>query len=756
MDDRESPTNNLQLNLQDVLHTDMHEERIKTCLASSPDENENQCNSRKHNILKSSHSTIGRVEQDSINNNEDSGDYTSCFQEDESDKTHKSLKSDMPQKLDSEKKNSRKTKSPSRKAKQEKADITAVSYAQGADGNKTNSNHPVKEPTQTLQFLFSFLQGEFKQMDSSILPLFLHQIAETYFQDGEYEKAMKFIWLEQLYHKQLLANLSSIQQQWEKQWKATACNDIPSLKNSSKDLNNDELDKLAEFCTSHQEPLVSRSKLINKEISFRCEQFISLMASEDLKEQSTSTWDSACPAWSFARQLLAAQGFLPEIRHSSFLARSGKEGPRKSQLATPRQQQEQEDSKDTQSWPSIEAKKENHHKERERNESFQSESSCLIKEAERLQLTVRKHHLKEELCSTEPTLNQPFVLSTETLDTPFSQCLSLRDASEDDSLQLRKEQFSQDGAKIEAAAEQPAAKCPSEPMVDALVWTDADYIPPDLIATDENIPSERNILRTKRCSSSVVIASSQLESSILNQPQQQQQPDYENNRKSVQNQTPGISGNVQFDTEMPKQPSVVYEWIQEETTVLEEKCESEEPEGFFDQILNGSIKVREGALKFLETQEDSEILPHIPSEQALYSSLEDYSPDESFSSLDELAKRIQIAETVPAEGLVSILKKRDENEGKTLAQIQQRQSKRRVRFQEMEETLEQEEVGAGSCILLILLCIATVFLSIGGTALYCTLGNAESPVCTDFAANVDFYCSRIQQGIEEIKHWICL
>ncbi|XP_025032918.1 consortin isoform X2 [Python bivittatus] len=703
MDDRESPTNNLQLNLQDVLHTDMHEERIKTCLASSPDENENQCNSRKHNILKSSHSTIGRVEQDSINNNEDSGDYTSCFQEDESDKTHKSLKSDMPQKLDSEKKNSRKTKSPSRKAKQEKADITAVSYAQGADGNKTNSNHPVKEPTQTLQFLFSFLQGEFKQMDSSILPLFLHQIAETYFQDGEYEKAMKFIWLEQLYHKQLLANLSSIQQQWEKQWKATACNDIPSLKNSSKDLNNDELDKLAEFCTSHQEPLVSRSKLINKEISFRCEQFISLMASEDLKEQSTSTWDS-----------------------------------------------------DTQSWPSIEAKKENHHKERERNESFQSESSCLIKEAERLQLTVRKHHLKEELCSTEPTLNQPFVLSTETLDTPFSQCLSLRDASEDDSLQLRKEQFSQDGAKIEAAAEQPAAKCPSEPMVDALVWTDADYIPPDLIATDENIPSERNILRTKRCSSSVVIASSQLESSILNQPQQQQQPDYENNRKSVQNQTPGISGNVQFDTEMPKQPSVVYEWIQEETTVLEEKCESEEPEGFFDQILNGSIKVREGALKFLETQEDSEILPHIPSEQALYSSLEDYSPDESFSSLDELAKRIQIAETVPAEGLVSILKKRDENEGKTLAQIQQRQSKRRVRFQEMEETLEQEEVGAGSCILLILLCIATVFLSIGGTALYCTLGNAESPVCTDFAANVDFYCSRIQQGIEEIKHWICL
>lgn len=117
MDDRESPTNDLHLNLQDVLHTDIHEERIKSCLASSPDENENQCKSRKHNTLKNSHNTMGRVEQDSINNNEDSRDYTPCFQEDERDRPCKSLKSDMPQKLGSEKKNPRKTKSPSRKGK---------------------------------------------------------------------------------------------------------------------------------------------------------------------------------------------------------------------------------------------------------------------------------------------------------------------------------------------------------------------------------------------------------------------------------------------------------------------------------------------------------------------------------------------------------------------------------------------------------------------------------------------------------------
>lgn len=65
-----------------------------------------------------------------------------------------------------------------------------------------------------------------------------------------------------------------------------------------------------------------------------------------------------------------------------------------------------------------------------------------------------------------------------------------------------------------------------------------------------------------------------------------------------------------------------------------------------------------------------------------------------------------------------------------------------------------DEVAGGSCILLVLLCIATVFLSIGGTALYCTFGDMESPVCTEFAANMDFYYTQILQRVEELKHWI--
>ncbi|XP_053158366.1 consortin isoform X2 [Hemicordylus capensis] len=701
MDDGESPTNDLQLNLQDLLHADTHVERIKTCLASSADENENQLNGSKHETLKSSDATMGRVEQDSINNNEgkDSGDYTSCYQEEESDTLSRCSSADemlIPEKCSSGKRSSRKTKGSSKQgAKQEKTDVTATDHVQDEHGNKIYANCPQKEATDTLQSLFSLLREEFEQMDSRVLPLCLHQIAETYFQGGEYEKAMKFIQLERLYHEQLLANLSSVQQQWEKKWKSTPSSEIPILKNSAKGLDNEELDKLAELCTSHQEPLVSRSKRICEEKSQGRDNLLGLKISEESKEKGA-------------------------VAHAE-------------------------------TWPGIRPKKEDHHKERERSKGFKADSCHTLTERARLQLAVGKDHMEEEHCSAESTLNPPSQ-PIGTQGTPCSGCLSSRSASEDNSLPLREEQFSEDVAKIEAAAEEPAAECSSEPMVDTLVLTDADYMPPDLISTDENVQSERNFLRSKHCPGSTVISSSQLGSSIVNQ----QQPPYGNEKKSVQDRTSSdIIENVCSESNMPEQANVAYanisEGIQEGRAELEEEGKSEGPEDFFDRFFSG---MQEDPLKYVDSEGDGETIPHMTPEQALYSSSEGYSLEEGFSSLDELAKRIEIAETVPTEGLVSILKKRDDSEGKTLAQLQQRQSKRRVRFQEMEDALDQEEVGGGSCILLILLCIATVFLSVGGTALYCTFGDAESPVCTEFAANMDFYCTRMLQSIEELKQWI--
>lgn len=88
--------------------------------------------------------------------------------------------------------------------------------------------------------------------------------------------------------------------------------------------------------------------------------------------------------------------------------------------------------------------------------------------------------------------------------------------------------------------------------------------------------------------------------------------------------------------------------------------------------------------------------------------------------------------------------------------MQQKPAKRRVRFQEIDDNLDQDEPGSGSCLLLVLLCIATVLLSVGGTALYCAFGDLASPVCTDFADNVDFYYSKLLRGVAGLKHWVYL
>ncbi|XP_018412556.1 PREDICTED: consortin [Nanorana parkeri] len=169
---------------------------------------------------------------------------------------------------------------------------------------------------------------------------------------------------------------------------------------------------------------------------------------------------------------------------------------------------------------------------------------------------------------------------------------------------------------------------------------------------------------------------------------------------------------------------------------------------FIASLLNGDLKDSESFLAHLEFQEDTfseEEMSPSPGESVL---------GESFLSLDELAKKIEVEEVSPVAGLVSILKKRTDSEGEQTFQSSQKQAKRKVRFEETDDALEQEEIGGGSCILLIALCIVTVFLSIGGTALYCTFGDIDSSVCKDFASNMDFYYTQAVQGMEELRHWL--
>ncbi|KFV06784.1 Consortin, partial [Tauraco erythrolophus] len=373
-------------------------------------------------------------------------------------------------------------------------------------------------------------------------------------------------------------------------------------------------------------------------------------------------------------------------------------------------------------------------------------------EAASLWVTAERDHMEEQHCSAESTL-EPHTQSTGTVGRPSLGCLSSGDAGRDNSLQLRERQLSEDAEKIEGTAGEPGVKLPLEPMVDALVLTDADYMPTDLVPSDKDVQADINLPRSKHAAGSSEIASGQLGNRDLKQ--QWKQPDDDDDEESSRDRTASniCSGCNKVSEHESTAHSRVCKEIQR-TTGQEEKVNNEEREDLFLRFLNGNVIDTEESFANLANQEDFDTVPDISPEQASYNSLEALSLDDSFSSLDELARRIEIAEIAPAEGLVSILKKRDDREGKTIAQVQQRQTKRRVRFQEMEDTLDQDEVAGGSCILLILLCIATVFLSIGGTALYCTFGDMESPVCTDFSANMDFYYTQILQRMEELKHWI--
>ncbi|XP_005459013.1 consortin isoform X1 [Oreochromis niloticus] len=143
---------------------------------------------------------------------------------------------------------------------------------------------------------------------------------------------------------------------------------------------------------------------------------------------------------------------------------------------------------------------------------------------------------------------------------------------------------------------------------------------------------------------------------------------------------------------------------------------------------------------------------------------EDYDPDQAdiireAPSLDAMAKLITVEEVSPASGLVSILKKRkvciDDVSASSSSDPppEKPTAKRRVRFKVPDDHYEPDVGSGDSCLLLFLLCLVTVFISVGGTALYCALGDAQSSVCQDFSRNADFYINQIQRGIARIQHW---
>ncbi|XP_040593161.1 consortin isoform X2 [Mesocricetus auratus] len=719
MDDRDAPTYHLQIEPQDGCRPGDSVESRVTPLPSVSDENENQLGGDGPAGVTGSDSTMGRApvcEQDSLNNNESCPPGCEAAPGETAEHTAREAPKDDQPSSGQEKKTPGKRSPRAKKGTAKRAPpgdatpsmptVNAELQAAGEEAAGVNANDPPKAPVAALQPLFSLIRGEVEQMDSRALPLFLHQVAETYFQEEDYEKAMKFIQLERLYHEQLLANLSAIQEQWETKWKAVQPHTLTPLRNSEKGFNGEDFEQLAKICTTHQDPLLSKHKIapVEKSVGRKC--FSRVTVSEEPKERGASPKE-------------------PETETCPVMEPSGGQ-----------------------------------HEEQPRESSPSSHQMDWQAASPSLPVTAGKERADAEEPDAEEPEEPLRTGATLELHTPSPE--TARSRSGPDAAESARE----DDSCLQApptedhrgVADDPKGSPPSESVTEPQLFPSGGSIPPVLISEGRYSQIHRKELCLPVQGVLEALPRGQSRSSELDESQQPHLPATDG--KSPHSQTdlePGsenaLCGDSKADDVRTLCPEVCM--APEEGRDKGDQV-SQETEDYLNSLLEGCLKDAEESLTYEEILDDDSDLQDLSPEEASYSLQENLPPDESSLSLDDLARKIEIAEVVPAEGLVSILKKRNDTIGDHPAQMQQKPAKRRVRFQEIDDSLDQDEVGSGSCILLILLCIATVFLSVGGTALYCTLGNMESPVCTDFADNMDFYYTKLLQGVSGLKHWVYL
>ncbi|KAM8945524.1 consortin [Pelodytes ibericus] len=517
--------------------------------------------------------------------------------------------------------------------------------------------------------LFSLIREGFEQKnDARMLPTCLHQIAETYFHEEDYEKAIQFIQLERLYHEQLLANLSAIQEQWESKWKTTDIS-LPSPNNLDKGLSSKELERLNNLCGSHHDPQMSKHKISDSERCVRIQGASQLAIPDDHH-------DVDGPAGSPDR----------ENHPGSRPKKDGKPGVAAMTENSP---------------PSVRA------------------AEDITKAADHLSMPGLGHTEEQQPCSSEETA-EPHTQSTGTVGRANSVSLLSGDAVRNNNLlQPEATPHCNDVSGIEVCPRDHRGVQPGKPMVDKLISAGTDHAD-HVSGSQDDLPGERSCFHFDCLDQNAQVANGEEE------------------HYAEIGDVKESPNSVNADTS-ESLSSTAHQICSQDT---ERAAQRQATVEFLASLLNSDLKDSENFLTHLDFQEED-----------MSPSPEDAILGDNYLSLDELAKRIEVEEMHPAAGLVSILKKRSENEG-ALSKQQTKQTKRKVHFQEADDDLDQEEIGGGSCFLLILLCIATVFLSVGGTAIYCTFGDEESSMCKDFSANMDFYYTQLLQGVEELKHWL--
>ncbi|XP_075718858.1 consortin [Rhinoderma darwinii] len=688
MNTEEAPQTGLQTNAEDGLVVCPNAEAEETSLQMASDKNENKLNRDQPLSRNTEISLQNRDAQDSINNNENCNimcGQLSCRKSCEEDITVvESLASAPLSAKDSAstkgkrmagRRSNRNKKTPNGKS----TGLSSLADASVSEDDKcADSAHDMttldshvspehKNRKQLRDSLFSLIREGLEQTDGRMLPMCLHQIAETYLQEEDYEKAMQFIQLERVYHEQLLANLSAIQEQWETKWKTTKSPSLPSPQNLEKGLSHQELDLLSNICGSHQNPQASKWQLPTAEKSQNLHQ---------LKGSDEDDVDG-----------------LPDRESGAGIKTSAGRKPGMAEMTE-------------HSLPDV------------------STAGNLSSIADHQAVLGKSHTEEQQFISCGSTLESP-TQSTGTggRANPDSSFPSGDAGKNNNLLQPEATPHGNNVSEIGPISKDRTEEQAGNPMVDKLMTASVLHSDCDLETQDDSTGGSSSLecitfiqtVHTVRSSEEFYSAVGDADTKRIITTESQE------DEKSL----------CQKGNDNPK--------------CLEEpnKSQRQATIEFIASLLNGDLKDSENFLAHLDFQEETyseEEMSPSPGESVL---------GDNLLSLDELAKRIEIEEVSPAAGLVSILKKRNGNDGEN-----HKQSKRKVRFLETEDVLDQEEIGGGSCILLIVLCLATVILSIGGTALYCTFADMESSVCKDFTANMDFYYTQAVQGMEELKHWL--
>ncbi|XP_044147864.1 consortin [Bufo gargarizans] len=515
-----------------------------------------------------------------------------------------------------------------------------------------------KNQKQLRDSLFSLIRDGCEQTDGRMLSMCLHQIAETYFQEEDYEKGMQFIQLERVYHEQLLANLSAIQEQWETKWKKTKSASLPSP--SENDLSRQELEMLSNICGSHQEPQASIWQSSTSE---------KIQNLHQLKGSVGYDVDGECPARASGSGIKISASRKPGVAEMT-----------------------------------------------EHSLPDGSTTGNLSMVADHQAVAGKSHTEGQQFITCGRSLESP-TLSTGTggRANPDGSFPS-GDAGQNNNLLQPEATPRGNVSEIETLSKDRTEERADNPMVDKLITASVVHSDCSLETQDDCTEGSSSLECTSFIQTVHTVSSSEdgATTRIINTESQVGETGL----------CPIGSANQKCLEELNKS--------QRQATVE-----------FIASLLNGDLKESENFLAHLDFQEETyseEEMSPSPGESVL---------GDNLLSLDELGKRIEIEEVSPAAGLVSILKKRNGSDGEN-----HKKTKRKVRFLETDDVLDQEEIGGGSCILLVALCLVTVFLSIGGTALYCTFADVESSICKDFTANMDFYYTQAVQGVEELKHWL--